>query len=215
MDNHVDREKYPNGEGALQQMFNRLNTLGFPCGGVSQVTAYTIIMPEDQYDADTSFLNDKVNGQEFVSICMKTLNVNSSSCYELGMAKVENLQVTDQLQTYIQPFKPVSKALRTIVPDDLMLEIEKAPSFRDLWPRIEPLLSSQVIVGAESGKRRFSYMCGKYELNMPIMAYVGWRGSEPWDLKRLHDEHKPFDNLTALDYAMEWAQNMIDDKSGK
>lgn len=77
-------------------------------------------------------------------------------------------------------------------------------------------MSSQLIVGAESAKRRFSYLCGKYELDMPIiMAYVGWRGSEPWDLKWLHDEHKPHDTRTALDYALEWAQNEIADKSNK
>jgi hypothetical protein len=215
MDNHLDKDNYPNGEGALQQMFNRLNNLGFQGGEISQVTAYTVIMPEDQYGADTSFLNEKVNGQDFVSICLKTLNVNSSSCYELGMVKVENLQVTGQLQTYLQPFKPVSKVLRKIVPEELIEEIEKAPSFKDRWQQIEPFLSSQVIVGAESGKRRFSYLCGKYELDMPIMAYVGWRGSEPWDLKRLHDEHKPLDTRTALDYALEWAQNEIADKSNK
>ena len=76
-------------------------------------------------------------------------------------------------------------------------------------------MGSQLIVGAESAKRRFSYLCGKYELDMPIMAYVGWLGSEPWDLKRLHDEHKPLDTRTALDYALEWAQNEIADKSNK
>ena len=36
MDNHLDKDNYPNGEGALQQMFNRLNNLGFQGGEISQ-----------------------------------------------------------------------------------------------------------------------------------------------------------------------------------
>lgn len=39
--------------------------------------------------------------------------------------------------------------------------------------------------------------------------------SEPWNLKRLHDERKPLDTCTALDYVLEWAQNEIADRSNK
>lgn len=132
MDSHLDKENYPNGEGTLQRVFNRLNNLDLHGGGMS-VMAYSVTMPEDQWNADTSFLNEKVYGNDFVSICLKNMNVNSSSCYELGMVKVVNLEVADKLQTYIQPFKPISKVLRKIVPEDLAAEIEKAPTFKDLW----------------------------------------------------------------------------------
>lgn len=212
MDSHLDKENYPNGEGTLQRMFNRLNNLDLHDGGISAM-AYSVILPEDQWNADKSFLNDKVNGNDFVSICLKNLNVNSYSSYELGMVKIENLEIVDKLYTYIQPFKPISKVLRKIVPDELITKIETAPKFNDLWEQIEHMLSSQVIVGAESGKRRFCYLCDKYDINLPIMAYIGWRGSEPRDLKWLHDTNKPVDTRSALDYAMEWAKNMIIDKS--
>lgn len=212
MTDKTENEKSHCGKTVLQQTFDEINNLDFPNGGINKIAAYTVIMPEDKWDLDTSFLYDKVNGNDFISICLKTLNVNSYTSYELGMVKIDNLEITDSFQSYIKPCKPISKALGKIIPDSLKAKIEVAPTFKDLWSRIEPLLSSQVIIGAETGKRRFTYLCNKYDIEMPIMAYIGWRGSEPWDLKRLHDTNKPFDTRSALDYAMEWAKNKIEDK---
>lgn len=205
-----DSEFYPDGVGSLQRAFNRYNDVDYDKGGIGRIMSYTIINSE--FGEDTSYLNDKANGKDFVSICMKSLSTMSYTCYELAMVKVEGLKVTDKLETYLQPLKPVSKALRKVVPDGLMAEIEKAPTFKDMWAKIEPFLGSQVIVGAESSERRFTYCADYSDIKLPVMAYIGCRGSQPFDVKRLVTDGKPMDNRSALDYAMEWSANMIEDK---
>ena len=86
------------------------------------------MLPKDDTWAESHMLQAKMDGLDFAAVCMKVLNVNSNSSYELGLVKVAEWRVVDTFQSYINPLFPISKALRKIMPQDLLQQIDDAPA---------------------------------------------------------------------------------------
>ncbi len=170
-----------------------------------QVSQYVVINDMDNYMHDTSWLAEKLKYGNFVSICLKTLNVNSGTCYEIGLVKVEDFHVIDMHQSYLKPIKPLSKALLKEIPKEILNSLNEAPTFPEFWKRYEVFFESRVLVGAEAFIRRFVYCCNKSDISIAPMIHPFGAGSEPLPKKDIaYSDDKP-----ALEYALEWAGNRI------
>lgn len=169
------------------------------------VTQYIVINDMDNYVHDTSWLSENLKYGNFVSLCLKTLNVNSGTCYEIGIVKVEKFHVVDIFQSYLRPIKPLSKAMIKEIPRELLDNLNEAPSFPELWKRCEIFFESRVLVGAEAFIRRFVYCCNKFDIPIAPMIHPFGTGSEPLPKKDIaYSDDKP-----ALEYALEWAANRL------
>lgn len=181
----------------------------------AEILSFTLITNEKNHDTDTNFLIDKVNSDSYTSICLKTLNILSSSCYDIGLVKVENKKVVDMFHSYLKPYKPINKNNQKYVSKDTLEKINKAPSFKEIWDKVLPFLSNNVITGSHASERRFVYNCNKYDIDLPILAYSWCPCQEPNDAKYNYDHHLEEDNKRAIEYAKEWAASRLVSKYGK
>ena len=199
----------------LIENFNINTKLDFQNSNSIEVMNYIIIKSELNINDDDTFLLEKVKSDNYTSICMKTVNVMSNSCYDIGLVKVENKKIVDMYSTYLKPYKPLSKASEKVISEDTIKCINSAPEFKDIWNRIEPFLTNNVITGAHSSERRFVYNCDKYDINLPVIAYSWCPCKEPNDAKYNFEHHIEEDKKRAIEYATEWAASKLVFKYGK
>lgn len=85
----------------------------------------------------------------FVAMDFETANGRGSSACSLALALVENNQITDTFYTLINPLQDFNYrniAIHHIRPAD----VEKAPTFDQIWPHIQDLFTLDNIVAAHN-----------------------------------------------------------------
>jgi inhibitor of KinA sporulation pathway (predicted exonuclease) len=154
-------------------------------------------------------LQEKMDGLDFAAVCMKTLNVDSRTAYEIGLVKVVGWQVIDTFSSYMNPVAPLSKALRKSLPEKLIQKIDEAPKLLDLWPRISHFFESHVLYGSEASTRRLIYCVDACGLDFSPQAMPFGRGSTPEPAKVILANGFDPDDRPAISFAIEWAASRI------
>ena len=83
--------------------------------------------------------------EKYIAFDVETPNSENNRMSALGVAVVEEGVVVEEFSTIINPesyFSPFNIALTSITPE----MAERAPSFDKLWPQLEPVFSSGVLV---------------------------------------------------------------------
>lgn len=166
-------------------------------------------LPKDNSWEESHMLEEKMEGFDFLAVCMKVLNVNSKSAYELGLVKVVGWQVEDTFSSYIRPLAPISKSLRRNLPSDFLYKIENAPTLDSLWSEISHYFDSHVLYGSEASTRRLIYCLEACNLDISPVALPRGIGSQPESVNELLKNGSLIEERSALDYAMEWAATRI------
>lgn len=122
------------------------------------VNSFTMLPKTKTWD-ESHFLQGKMEGLDFAAVCMKTLNVDSRTAYEIGLVKVVEWEVVDTFSSYMNPVAPLSKALRKSLPEKLIQKIDEAPKLLDLWPRISHFFESHVLYGSGSLYETSNLLC--------------------------------------------------------
>lgn len=174
----------------------------------TSVSSFSMLPKDNTWD-ESHMLQAKMDGLDFAAVCMKVLNVNSNSSYELGLVKVSGWRVVDTFHSYINPLYPISKALRKIMPQDLLQQIDEAPTLDLLWPQISHFFESNVLYGSEASTRRLIYCLDAYKLDISPVALPRGFGSQPEPVNILLKNGSDVMGRTALDYAVEWAASRI------
>lgn len=174
----------------------------------TSISSFSIIPKDDSWE-ESHMLQEKIDGFDFASVCMKVLNVNSNSAYELGLVKVVKWQVVDTFQSYIKPLSPISKDLRKLMPQEILAHIDEAPTLDMLWTKIAHFFESNVLYGSEASTRRLLYCLDKYNLDISPAALPRGFGPEPNTLNNILKNGCNIIDRTALDYAVEWAASRI------
>lgn len=81
----------------------------------------------------------------YIAFDVETPNSSNNRMSAIGVAVVEDGQIVDGFSTLVNPecwFAPFNIGLTGITPE----MAERAPSFDQLWPRLEPIFSSGVLV---------------------------------------------------------------------
>jgi len=84
-------------------------------------------------------------GERFIAFDVETPNAFNDRMSAIGIAVVENGMITDEFSTVINPetwFHPFHIHLTGITPE----MAEEASSFEQLWPSLEPVMSSGLLV---------------------------------------------------------------------
>ncbi|MCR5663535.1 MAG: 3'-5' exonuclease [Oscillospiraceae bacterium] len=83
--------------------------------------------------------------QRYVVFDVETPNRWNNRMSAIGVTVVEDGRITDSFFSYIDPEQPFD-AFNTMLTGISEETVFDAPSFPELWPRLEPLLSSGVLV---------------------------------------------------------------------
>lgn len=172
------------------------------------VTSFTMLPKTNSWD-ESHMLQEKMDGLDFAAVCMKTLNVDSRTAYEIGLVKVVGWQVIDTFSSYMNPVAPLSKALRKSLPEKLIQKIDEAPMLLDLWPRISHFFESHVLYGSEASTRRLIYCVDACGLDFSPQAMPFGRGSVPEPTKAILAKGFNPDDRPAVSFAIEWAASRI------
>ncbi|MBR4575971.1 MAG: ATP-dependent RecD-like DNA helicase [Clostridia bacterium] len=81
----------------------------------------------------------------FVCFDVETPNARNDRMSAIGIAVVENGRVTEEFFSFVNPEEPFD-AFNTELTGISAETVATAPAFRDLWPRIRPLLSGGILV---------------------------------------------------------------------
>lgn len=84
-------------------------------------------------------------GNRFVAFDVETPNAANNRMSAIGVAVVDNGMIVDRFSSLVNPethFDPFNIQLTGIAPT----MVQKAPTFEELWPLLEPLLSSGLLV---------------------------------------------------------------------
>ncbi len=174
----------------------------------TSVSHFTMLPKNNSWE-ESHMLQEKMNGLDFAAVCMKTLNVDSRTAYELGLIKIVGWKAVDCLSTYISPVVPISKALRKILPYEFLLKIDSAPTINDIWPRINHFFESHVLYGSEASTRRLIYCVDACGLDFSPIAMPIGHGSEPEPATVLLKKGWDIEGRAAISYAAEWAASRI------
>lgn len=83
-------------------------------------------------------------GERYIAFDVETPNSENNRMSAIGVAVVEDGVIVDEFSTLVNPetwFAPFNIALTGITPE----MAGKAPSFDQLWPRLEPVLSRGIL----------------------------------------------------------------------
>ena len=83
-------------------------------------------------------------GERYIAFDVETPNSENNRMSAIGVAVVEDGVIVDEFSTLVNPetwFAPFHIALTGITPE----MAEKAPSFGQLWPQLEPVFSSGIL----------------------------------------------------------------------
>lgn len=172
------------------------------------ISSFSFVPKDNSWD-ESHMLQEKMNGLDFAAVCVKVLNVDSRTSYELGLIKVQNWKVTDTFQSYINPVVPISKAMRKIIDPSLLAAIDDAPTLSEIWPSISHFFESNVLYGAEASTRRILYCLDSCGFDISPVALPRGYGSMPRNLKELISMGEQMDERPAVNYAMEWAVSRL------
>lgn len=84
-------------------------------------------------------------GERYIAFDVETPNAANNRMSALGVAVVENGMIVDEFSTLVNPetwFNAFNIRLTGITPD----MAERAPTFGELWPALEPVFSSGLLV---------------------------------------------------------------------
>ena len=172
------------------------------------VTSFTMLPKTKTWD-ESHLLQGKMEGLDFAAVCMKTLNVDSRTAYEIGLVKVVGWEVVDTFSSYMNPVAPLSKALRKSLPEKLIQKVDEAPTLLDLWPQISHFFESHVLYGSEASTRRLIYCVDACGLDFSPQAMPIGRGSVPEPAKVILAKGFDPDDRPAVSFAIEWAASRI------
>jgi len=110
---------------------------------------------------------------DFIALDFETASTENHSACSLGLAFVKNSKVVDQKYYLIKPpckFSPYNVKVHGLTESD----VEKAPTFKDLWPEIHMLIKNSLLV-AHSAKFDIGILigcCNFYDLPLPYFQYI-------------------------------------------
>ena len=85
------------------------------------------------------------SANRYVCFDVETPNSRNDRMSAIGISVVENGTVTEEFFSYVNPEKPFD-AFNTELTGISAETVAGAPTFRELWPRIKPLMSSGILV---------------------------------------------------------------------
>ena len=85
------------------------------------------------------------SGRRYICFDVETPNRKNDRMSAIGISVVENGTVTEEFFSYVNPEEPFD-AFNTELTGISAATVASAPTFRDLWPRIGPLMSSGILV---------------------------------------------------------------------
>lgn len=174
----------------------------------TSVTSFTMLPKTGSWD-ESHMLQERLEGLDFAAVCMKTLNVDSRTAYEVGLVKVVGWRVVDTFSSYMNPVAPISKALRKVISEELLQKIDEAPTLLDLWPRISHFFESRVLWGSEASTRRLIYCVDACGMDFSPQAMPIGRGSSPEPAKVLIENGLDPDCRPAISFAIEWTASRL------
>lgn len=178
------------------------------------VSSFTMLPKTNSWD-ESHMLQEKMKGLDFAAVCMKTLNVDSRTAYEIGLVKVVGWRVVDTFSSYMKPVAPLSKALRKSLPENMLQKIDEAPTLLDLWPQIAHFFESHVLYGSEASTRRLIYCVDACGLDFSPQAMPIGRGSSPEPAKVVLANGFDPDYRPAVSFAIEWAASRLKSRKKK
>src|SRR5688572_18624677 len=108
----------------------------------------------------------------FLAIDFETANYSSDSACALGLVQVASNRIVAKKEFLIRP--PSSKFMFTRIHGITWKQVEKSPTFEDLWPTLLPWFKgSDVIVAHNVGfdRRVLQACCDRYQLPLPQFEY--------------------------------------------
>ena len=85
------------------------------------------------------------DANRFICFDVETPNAGNDRMSAIGISVVEDGRITDQFFSYVNPEQPFDY-FNTRLTGISEATVKDAPTFKDLWPRIKPLLDSGVLV---------------------------------------------------------------------
>ncbi len=111
--------------------------------------------------------------QRFLAIDFETANYSSDSACSVGLVRVEEGQIIAQEYSLIRP--PEKNFVFTYVHGLTWKNVEKAPTFLELWPRIKGLFDGVDFIAAHNAsfdRRVLLSCCAKYEITPPEAPFA-------------------------------------------
>jgi DNA polymerase III subunit epsilon len=110
--------------------------------------------------------------QSFLAIDFETANYSSSSACAVGLVRVREGQIVDQKQFLIRP--PSENFVFTHIHGITWQDVEKAPTFKELWPQLLPFFHEIDFVAAHNvsfDRNVLLACCDKYNIELPANDY--------------------------------------------
>lgn len=82
---------------------------------------------------------------DFTAIDFETANYQSTSACSIGIATVENGKIVETQHYYIRPFPDYFTSANIDVHGIRARDVEKAPTFDELWPEIRNQLQGRIV----------------------------------------------------------------------
>lgn len=109
---------------------------------------------------------------DFIAIDLETACKNMNSACAIGIAVVEDLQIVDSFSSLIQPpnlfFEEANIKVHGITPS----LVGQAPTFNDLWPRIQHLFSPHIPVVAHNAHFDMSVLHESSNVDIPDFLFL-------------------------------------------
>ena len=86
----------------------------------------------------------EIRGNRFVCFDVETPNAGNDRMSAIGITVVDNGVITEEFFSYVNPEEPFD-AFNTELTGISAETVASAPTFRELWPKIRPLMSSGVL----------------------------------------------------------------------
>lgn len=109
----------------------------------------------------------------FLAIDFETANYESDSACSVGLVRVEGNRIVSKEYHLIRP--PYRNFVFTYVHGLTWNQVENAPLFSDLWPKIEPLFEGIEFIAAHNAsfdRRVLNACCLRYQIAPPVIPYA-------------------------------------------
>ncbi|NJP36613.1 3'-5' exonuclease [Alkalicoccus luteus] len=82
----------------------------------------------------------------FTAIDFETASTEQGSACAIGLVKVENSEITEEVYSLIRPYTPYFDPKCVRVHGITWEDVKREPTFHELWPEIEPLIQHQLLI---------------------------------------------------------------------
>ncbi|WP_444685054.1 3'-5' exonuclease [Alkalicoccus luteus] len=82
----------------------------------------------------------------FTAIDFETASTEQGSACAIGLVRVENSEITQEVYSLIRPFSPYFDPKCVRVHGITWEDVKSEPTFQELWPEIEPLIQDQLLI---------------------------------------------------------------------